>query len=1391
MRECARTLQSHPLPNDILYSPLHMNRLSIRSGIQLLGACFRITGFACFVIICSLASAASLTPDQIEFFESRIRPILAQDCYECHSTAGKQKGGLNLDHRNAWQAGGDSGPIIIPGKPNESLLIQAIRHQEEDLAMPKSGAKLDETIIADFVQWVSMGAPDPRDEAPSQAELAADQDWTAVLERRKSWWSFQPITTPLPPSSSWSQHPVDQFLEQARNEVGLDAVEAAEPNVLVRRLYFALIGLAPSPDQVESFLRRYRNHPSLAVASQVDELLASPHFGERWARHWMDWIRYAETHGSEGDPQIGNAHLYRDYLIRALNDDVPYDQLVREHVAGDQLESPRLNQELGINESLIGTAHWRMVFHGFAPTDALDEKVRFTDDQINVFSKSFLGLTVSCARCHNHKFDAISQADYYAFFGIMGSTRPSRKAIDLPEKQNKNRAAITTLKPTIREAIANDWINALPALKQRLEAKDGPSAEAKEATALLNLVYAYDQAEANSDTWKKLKADWDKDDNAWQAHLNRAYGKRWHLGNTQDHTQWYREGTGLPASPAKAGDFSLAGDGDAALTGIHPRGTFSHLQSSKHAGLFTSPDFNLDDDYEIWIRLKGAQRAMSRYVVFNYPRNGTVYPVREMRDGKASQWHWQRYNVDYWRGDDIHLEVTTAADAPLLVRNEERSWFGIREAILVKKGSPTPPNQPRRYLSPIFNALGDKTNIDRQQLVNAYLTAIEASVMAWKSGTISDDQAELLEECRRLGLLPNDRNTLPSAGPLLTKYRQLENEIVVPTRIPTVGEWTAKNQSLFDRGNHKRPLSEVPRRFLEFLDDSPYDSKLSGRRQLAEDLLRPDNPLTRRVIVNRLWHHLFGNGLVSTPDNFGRLGAKPSHPELIDHLAAHFSDRADWSIKRMIRYLVTTRTWQLASEPSAEAQETDPANALLSHFNVRRLEAEAIRDSLLQVSGKLDRSSFGQPVRGTQPKRSVYVNVIRNRLDPFLNTFDAPIPFSAQGRRNATTVPSQSLTMMNSEFVVGTARHWGGELTEQAKKTSLSELVDSVWMKSFARTPSPQETEQTLTFIESQAAAYESLSKELNQKRQALEDVTQRLDQLRNEARQRIQAISTPATEQSSVFLKPIAEWLFDSDGQDTVGSLHTSLEGEARFEDGALIVNGNGAFARSAPLSQDLSTKTLETWVQLDTLNQRGGGVMSVQTRNGAVFDAIVYGERNPSQWIAGSDGFRRTQDFAAPPEESAHKQPIHFALVYGSDGTITGYRNGQAYGKSYQASPPITFQANQAEVLFGLRHADAVSGRLLRGKILEARLYDRALTLEEIEAIAAKNANFISEKRLIAALTEAERTQWARWQSERSMHAKALESLEDVAPESGRDEVWSDLALAIFNMKEFIYVR
>ncbi|MEO8270942.1 MAG: DUF1549 domain-containing protein, partial [Aureliella sp.] len=435
--------------------------------------------------------------DERAFFEERIRPVLVEHCYACHNSHDHAEAGLVLDCREGLRRGGNSGPLFDTtiandlgnsnnSKPpnfsnaNESLLLQVLRHEIEGLEMPAEGPQLEPRVIDDFAKWVTSGAFDPRSTPPTPGELAEATSWAAISRQRRQWWSFQPILPPALPGvdlvtvdavdskgtalTLLQSNAIDLLLQAQLATHELRPNPRADGATLLRRLHLFLVGLPPTPEQLDAFAL----DPGPAGYERVvDELLQSPRFGERWGRHWLDWIRYAESHGSEGDPRIAGAHHYRDYIIRALNADIPYDQLLREHIAGDLLEQPRVDHQRGINESLIGTAHWRMVFHGFAPTDALD-----------TFSKAFLGLTVSCARCHDHKFDAISQADYTALAGILASTRPGRAEIDLPDRLDKNRAELQQLKPAIRAAVAAQWLQSLDELPTRLLAKlaDTPAA---------------------------------------------------------------------------------------------------------------------------------------------------------------------------------------------------------------------------------------------------------------------------------------------------------------------------------------------------------------------------------------------------------------------------------------------------------------------------------------------------------------------------------------------------------------------------------------------------------------------------------------------------------------------------------------------------------------------------------------------------------------------------------------------------------------------------------------------------------------------------------------------------------------------------------------------------
>ncbi|MDF1840873.1 MAG: DUF1553 domain-containing protein [Rubripirellula sp.] len=1330
-----------------------------------------------FFASCLIAQRPLIPAEQIEFFESRIRPVLIEQCYECHNSSDNADAGLSVDYRDALLKGGASGDVLVPGNAKKSRLIAVLKHDIEGVEMPEGGARLNDAVIGDFEKWIEMGAPDPRDEPPSSSELAALTSWEATRERRKQWWSFQAIQDLTPPSGD-AGHPIDRFVDAKLFDAGLQRGLPAENATLIRRLFVALIGLPPNPRQFARWSANFETDKQQAVSDLVDELLANPHFGERWARHWMDWIRYAESHGSEGDPRIDNAYRYRDYLIRAWNDDVPYDQLVREHVAGDLLETPRINEAMGINESVVGTVHWRMVFHGFAPTDVLDEKVRFVDDQINVFSKAFLGLTVSCARCHDHKFDAISQADYYALFGILSSCRPARQVIDLPEQQNLNRQSLSDLKPQIKAAIIRNWRSSgLRDLASFLQEPQFESAELKDPL-VAELVKAKGAVEGI------IQRDWASKAEQFQLTTENANtDTHWDFTRGSDVRQWYRHGIGLDnPAPSTAGEFAIAVEGDRVLQGIYPAGIFSHQISTKHPARLTSQDHLIEPGQQLWVRAFGGGDAALRYVVQDYPRNGTVFPIRTL----TPEWKWQRFDLSYWSGDSMHVELVTAQDAPLLVKDKARSWFGVSDVVVTTRK--TPPVSHDEALRAVL-AIDAKPN-SYDDLVSVYVQAIEDSIVAWEAGKLGNDQAFLLDRCLQLGWLPNRISQLPDVSALRTQYRKLESEIPVPVRVPGLDETVGREQPLFIRGNHKEPGDLVPRRYLEAFDATPYETSQSGRLELADDLLDESNPLTRRVIVNRLWHHLFGRGLVETADNFGQLGAKPSHPELLDWLAVRLVEEK-WSLKKMIRLMVTSKAWQQSSRPSDDARRLDPANRLLSHANVRRMEAEVIRDSLLMVAERLDDlAMFGPPVDGNANRRSIYVRVIRNSLDPFLRAFDFPEPFSTTGRRDDTNIPAQSLTMMNATQVGQVASDLAKDLLSDSSLNSDGKRIEQLFVRLFSR--SPTETEKKL-YLDHLGATRAQVIGEV--KRSA--ELKQELKQQRGLAQRILGPIRQRLIEDPSARVsvaveppRPLARWSFDEDLSDSLGALNGIGQGAARIEDGALVVQ-SGGYVTTGVLPKTLTEKTLEAWVRLDDLQQRGGGVVTVQAKDGGEFDSIVFGEAVAGHWMAGSDHLRRTRPFFGASEDSADERYVHVAIVYHSDGRVVGYREGEPYGKSYASNGPNRFQAGDAIVSFGVRHLPATGNRLLAGKIDEARLYDRALSEAEVAASFAHGSHSVTREQLWAAMSGNQRAELQKIEARIEVLETELGSLGAVARRSSELVAWIDVAHASLMMKEFIYVR
>ncbi|MEM7146729.1 MAG: DUF1553 domain-containing protein [Verrucomicrobiota bacterium] len=1337
----------------------------------------------CLVCVGAAGGAVPAAED-LEFFEARIRPVLAQDCYECHSTAEKAKGGLLLDSREGLLKGGDTGPAIVPGRPEESLLIRAVRHEDEDLAMPKAGVKLDAEIVADLERWIAMGAPDPRDEPPSADEVAEDRSWEAIRDRRSQWWSFQPVAEVEPPvGTGWSDHAVDRFLEEAMTERGLSPAEEAEKRVLIRRLSFALRGLPPTGEEIDRFLADDR---AAAWEALVDEMLESPRFGERWARHWMDWVRYAESHGSEGDTLVPYAWRYRDYLIRALNADVPYDELVREHLAGDLLAEPRVNGELGLNESAIGPAHLRMVFHGFDPTDALAELVRFTDDQINVVSKAFQGLTVSCARCHDHKFDPISDEDYYAWYGIFSSTRPGQVVVDDAVTRGRHLEELRGLKGEIREVVAEAWragIGELDAAFFEGAAKDERGKARSDAGHPLHLWVRLDEARDA----EEIEALWEEFEREGSGDGQGRSGWRFEGGEAHG---WLAEGLALGGEASGPGEFRVLPSGDRVLSGLYPSGLYSHLISDKHAGVAASPRFTIEHD-KVSVRLLGGGRAFARLAVQNYPiQGGNVY--RMFEEPETDEMGWATWDVSYWKGDRGHVEVVTRDDRMgargrrgLPPETNERSYFGVAEVVLHDEDEvlPVAGGSLGRALARARRAGSDGDEVYREALARA--------VRRWEAGRMDDDEVALLDWFVRREALPTLIAEIPGAGELVERYRELEDEIAHPRRAPGVFDHVGEDSPLFVRGDPRKPGEMISRRFLEVVDDRPYETELSGRLELAEDLLREDNPLTARVAVNRIWHYLFGRGLCATVDNFGRMGEKPSHPELLDYMAGRFVDEG-WSIKEMIRHLVTSRAYRMSSVVSGEAREADPGNIWLSRFGVRRLEGEAIRDALLAVSGRMDPTMYGVGVAEGSARRSVYLALKRNSLNSFLEIFDAPAPGGPKGRRDVTNVPAQSLAMLNDPFVLSCAEEWAGVLArdERPFEAVVSRMFETV----LGREPTDEEMEAARGYLDEVSGERAIFREELARVRVEIagreaalrgmvEPVRERLMREREEQGFGIEGAGP----------RPVARWSFEEGLEDELGSLDGTAHGAARVEDGALVLDGKGSYVSTAPLGVNLDAKTLEAWVQLEGLDQAGGGVMSVQDLEGKVFDAIVFAEGNPRRWVPGSNNHQRTRKLDGPVEKSGGREAVQVVIVYGEDGTVTVYRNGKRYGEPYASQGPAKFLAEKGQVLFGNRHGLTGSGnRLLTGRVYEARLYDRALGAEEVGASWRALGGTVSDREVEGLLSEGEVAEKAELEREiEELRREERELMGMVKPSESETQGWQDLAHALFNFKEFIYVR
>ncbi|EDY19632.1 protein of unknown function DUF1549 [Chthoniobacter flavus Ellin428] len=861
-----------------------------------------------FLLVAAAATsplvAAQPTTQQTEFFEKQIRPILANRCYECHSVEKKTKGGLALDSAASTLKGGDTGPALVPGDPEKSLLISAVRYQDHDLQMPPK-RQLSAEEVKTLEEWVKMGAPDPR-----TAPIVAKKGRVIDIEEGRKFWSFTPIAQVEPPKVEGATSPIDAFIQAKLKKEGLVPAPPADKRTLIRRATYDLIGLPPTPKEVADFLAD--NSPE-AFDKVVDRLLASPQYGERWGRHWLDVARYADSNGMDENIAFGNAWRYRDYVVRSFNTDKPFNQFVIEQIAGDLLPYSE--------DAMTGTGFLALGARVLAEPDMQKLEMDIIDEQMDTIGKAFMGMTIGCARCHDHKFDPIRQADYYAMAAIFRSTR---------NLADEKMGAIKF------------WYEHSLATPEQIAEKKKYDEEVKARKAKITAISTKARREIHEPLEKRA-------------------------------TDYLVAAAFLPEKPKllDAMPVAKAHDLDANIL----------LSCRQYLDLHpTVPFFN------VWRDLAPGH------------------------DGVALHEHYDAV---------------------------------FAEALATKKGE-------------AYAALTD---------LKGFL------------GLPAKDEDIL------------DKATLAQIAAMTTEVTEFEEKGPdLPALMSVTDGKILKTLPIHLRGSYLTLGEPVERGFPEVMRTTftkpILPAKHSGRLELAEWMASSEHPLTARVIVNRVWRWHFGQGIVASTDNFGELGARPSHPELLDWLARNFIENG-WSIKDLHRLIMKSAVYQQASTVSFSPSDKvdpriiDPENHLLWHANIQRLEAEEIRDAMLYTCGWLDMTIGGKtiPLHNREfvfnhtskdattyesPRRALYLPVIRNHLYNMLEQYDYPDPTMPTGSRNSTVIAPQALIMMNAPVVMESSQRLAVKL---APIPSDEGRVQQAYQMLFSRPPKDHELADALAMV--------------------------------------------------------------------------------------------------------------------------------------------------------------------------------------------------------------------------------------------------------------------------------------------------------------------------------------
>ena len=895
-----------------------------------------------FIVPAVLVAAPPANTEGNDLFENKVRPVLAENCYVCHTNV--ESGGLRLDSREGLLKGGTSGPALVPGDPEKSLLIQAVR-QVGDLKMPKGG-KLKPAEIESLVEWVKLGAPWS---ATAKVTSAAPVRGTVTAEQR-AFWSFQPLKQPATPAvkdRAWARTTLDRFILARLETEELKPMPPAERRVLIRRATLDLTGLPPSPEEVDAFVS---DKSPNAFEKVVDRLLASPQYGERWGRHWLDVVRYAEDDVRGLDPKdrgympFNGAYIYRDWVIKAFNADMPYNQFVKAQIAGDQLDEKQRAESIA-GTAMLGQGPW-----WWDQAEPVQGRADERNERVDLVSRGMLGLTVACARCHDHKYDPISQKDYYSLAAVFLNTTykeyPAASSAETAvwEKQQN--------KIDDREEILADFLDQ----QSKLYAEILAHKTAKYLTAAWKVTGEPKKKVVEAATEEKVDPE---------------MLERWitFLAKPPKHYSYLRDWQAMVKSGGKLEQAQFLADNFQGLV-------LSVLADAK----------KLKEENDI-IKAKADVRKK--------PRRDAYPNEFETKD-------------QFCPGCDLELKTM-------------------------------PLERTNLYLD-LF--LADLDSESDQRPDPGLLSLREWSLERHFSPDVSEHVATLRAEIEAL------KKALPPF-PL----------------VHGVGDTkTMQTMHVNVRGNPNVPGDEVPAKFPAVLtpEDAPPFTKGSGRLELADAIT--NSPLAARVIVNRVWKWHFGTGLVDTPGNFGRMGERPSNPDLLEYLAKNFVDQG-MSIKKLNREILLSSVYQLSAQSAEPNVEKDPSNRLYWRANRQRLEAEEIRDSVLFVSGALDLKKAGGPstdFSDDNVRRTVYCKVSRYRLDNFLQAFDFPNTSVTTEQRFVTNVPLQSLYFMNSTFIFKQAEQLARRVYDEGTDAA---RIGKAYRLLFGRTPTPAESGAALEFL--------------------------------------------------------------------------------------------------------------------------------------------------------------------------------------------------------------------------------------------------------------------------------------------------------------------------------------